>query len=154
MRRKDKEITDRKIIEEIISKSIVCRVAMFDEEYPYILPFNYGYHQNALYIHSALKGKKLDLIKKNNKVAFVIELPYEIITGEKSCDWTTKYKSVVGFGKIEILTSEEEKRNGLDIIMAQHGKSEGNNYSDKSIIPMLILKLTIESVTGKQSGEF
>lgn len=154
MRRKDKEITDRKIIDEIISKSIVCRVAMFDEEYPYILPFNYGYHQNALYIHSALKGKKLDLIKKNNKVAFVIELPHEIITGERSCDWTTKYKSVVGFGKVEILTSEEEKRNGLDIIMAQHGKPEGNNYSDKSIIPMLILKLTIESVTGKQSGEF
>lgn len=154
MRRKEKEITEKQQIIDIIKQSIVCQIAFHDDEYPYILPFNYGYFDNSLYIHSALSGKKLELIKRNNKVAFTISLPYEIQTGPLSCDWTTNYKSVIGFGSIEILTTHEEKIRGLDIIMAQHGKIENNTYNENALKRMLILRLNIESLTGKQSGEF
>ena len=68
MRRKDRQITDKDIINEILLKSDIARIALFDNEYPYIIPMNYGYKDNALYFHCAPEGKKLDLIKRNNNV--------------------------------------------------------------------------------------
>jgi nitroimidazol reductase NimA-like FMN-containing flavoprotein (pyridoxamine 5'-phosphate oxidase superfamily) len=154
MRRKDKEISDKNIIDEIIRNSNICRIAMIDNGLPYLLPLNYGYFDGNLYFHSALSGRKIDILKQNNYVCFEIEGHTEIITGEKACDWTTKYRSVVGYGHIEFETDIEDKRKGLDIIMKAHGKLDENIYSESSLKPMLILKLKIESVSGKQSGDW
>lgn len=153
MRRKEKEIQDSKVIDEILTHSVICRVAMFDEKYPYMLPFNYGYDNNALYIHSATTGKKLDLIEKNNHVCFEIELNHEIIKYDQSCKWTTKYRSIVGFGRIEVIKDFEDKVKGLDIIMQHHGKKD-NAYIHKAVDKMVIMKLTVDSLTGKQGGDW
>ena len=68
MRRKDREITDFHEIIEIIRKCDVCRLALNDEGYPYIVPLNFGLDvrgdQVYFYFHAAVKGKKLDLIAK------------------------------------------------------------------------------------------
>lgn len=154
MRRKDKEITDRKIIEEILNKSQICRIALHDDEYPYIVPFYYGYLDNALYFHSAASGKKIELIRKNNRVCFEIEFSNRIIKSESSCKWSSKYRSVIGFGEIEIISGFEEKKKGLDIIMAHYGKNEGNGYVEKYIESIVILKLIIKELSGKQSGNW
>jgi nitroimidazol reductase NimA-like FMN-containing flavoprotein (pyridoxamine 5'-phosphate oxidase superfamily) len=150
MRRTERKIEDPKIINKILSESIICRVGLFDEEYPYVIPLNYGYKNNALYIHCATGGKKIDLIRKNNKACFEIEDSYKILEDEVSCKWTTKYRSVIGNGKIEIISDFEEKKKGLDVIMTQHGKKE-NLYHKKLVDRVLILKLNIKDVTGKQS---
>jgi nitroimidazol reductase NimA-like FMN-containing flavoprotein (pyridoxamine 5'-phosphate oxidase superfamily) len=153
MRRKDKEIHDSAIIQEILNKSLICRIALFDEVYPYIVPMNYGYHDHNLYFHCAIKGKKIDLIKKNNKVAFEIEYFHEIIKKELSCDWTTKYRSIMGTGFIDIITDNDEKRKGLDILMQQHGR-KANTYNEKSLKRVVVLKLSITELSAKQSGSF
>ena len=153
MKRQEREIKDPAIINEILTKSLICRIAINDNEYPYIIPVNYGYFENALYFHTAIAGKKIDLLKKNNKVSFEIEYSYEIITGKKSCDWTTKYRSIIGYGKVEIVETMEEKKQGLDVIMQQHGKHD-NAYNEKLFNRFLVLKINIESLTGKQSGDW
>jgi nitroimidazol reductase NimA-like FMN-containing flavoprotein (pyridoxamine 5'-phosphate oxidase superfamily) len=150
MRRTEKEIEDQNIIHKILSTSIICRIGLFDEEYPYVIPVNYGYKNNSLYVHCAPHGKKIDLIKKNNRACFEIEEPHKILEDEISCKWTTKYRSVIGFGNIEIITDFEEKKKGLDVIMIQHGKTE-NTYSAKLVNQVVILKLNIKNLTGKQS---
>lgn len=154
MHRSNNEITDKRIIEEILAGSDICRIAIMDAEYPYIVPFNYGYSDNALYFHSATKGKKLDLLRRNNKVCFEITYSSEIVKGEISCDWSTKYRSVIGYGTIEIISDLQEMEKGLDIIMNHYGKTENNTYNAKSIKKMFILKLSIESMTGKQLGDW
>lgn len=154
MRRKNQEITNKKIIEEILSKSVICRIAMIDRDEPYIVPVNYGYSDNVIYIHSASKGKKIELLEKNNNVCFEIEYHSEIIKKEKACDWNTKYRSVIGYGNIEIITDEESKKQGLDFVMKQHGSKGNNVYKNSSLKNMVILKLNIEKLTGKQSGEW
>ena len=151
MRRKEQEITDKKVIEEILSKSEICRIGMIDEGVPYIVPLNYGYFDNAIYIHSASDGKKIDILKANNKVCFEIEYATEVIKKDLSCDWAMKYRSLIGYGTIEIITDFEQKKRGLDIIMAQHGKTDNNGYMEKQVEKIVILKLTIDRVTGKQS---
>jgi len=59
MRRKEREITDQQIIDKILSESIICRLALYDEEFPYIVPMDFGYADNALFFHCAREGKKL-----------------------------------------------------------------------------------------------
>ena len=154
MRRNDKKITDPEVIEEILHQSQVCRIALHDGEYPYIVPFNYGYHDRTLYFHSAASGKKINLIQKNNKACFEIEYDCQIIQHEEACKWTAKYRSVIGFGKIEFITDPEEKKKGLDKIMLHYGRSAVNVYNEKNVEDIVILKLTIDKLTGKQSGNW
>lgn len=150
MRRKEKEIKDQTGIEKILTSAIICRVAFHDYPYPYIVPMNYGYDNGNLYFHCAQEGKKIDLIKRNNKVCFEIEMSHEIITSEVSCKWSTKYQSLIGYGEIKIISETEEKKKGLDFIMVQHGKKE-NLYNENAVKKVGVLKLKITSVTGKQS---
>lgn len=154
MRRKDKSIDDPAVIEEILSGSEIVRVAMMDGDKPYIVALNYGYFENALYIHSAPEGKKIGLLKKNNRVCFEITMKHEIIRPELSCEWTTKYRSVIGYGKVEFIDDFEEKKKCLNIIMSQHGRSEGNEYKDKQVDFIVILKIIIDDISGKQSGDW
>lgn len=152
MRRKDREITDQKIIDDILSNSLICRVAMMDGDKPYIVPLNYGYNDNALYIHSAPIGKKIELLKLNKNVCFEIDVVGDLIKGDMSCDWSINYSSLIGYGTIDIITDFDKKQTGLDIIMQQHGKSENNVYKKHNVDSIVILKLNIELITGKQSG--
>ena len=154
MRKTNQEITDLQIIEEILSASIICRIAMTDGERPYLLPFNYGYKDNCIYIHSALEGKKLDVLRLNNSVCFEIEHKPEIIKGETACKWTTVYRSVVGYGTIDILNDFDEKINGLKIIMKQHGAPNLISFNSRHVDRMLILELTISNLSAKQSSNW
>jgi hypothetical protein len=152
MRRNDKAISDPHIIREILRGSQICRIAMIDGDMPYIVPLNYGYDDHALYFHAAPEGRKIDLIRKNSRVCFEIEEGYALIRHEEPCGWTSRYRSVIGYGKIEILTGLEEKISGLDRIMAHHGHTGHSQYPKASLEKMVILRLTIEQLTAKQSG--
>lgn len=153
MRRKERSIEDQNIINKILNTSHLCRIGLFDTPYPYILPLNYGHEDNTLYFHCAPEGRKINLIKKNNKVCFEIESNYRLVTDEISCKWTSEFQSLIGVGEIEIMLSPEEKVKGLDIIMKQHGKTD-NQYPSKMLDKLLVLKLNIKELSGKQSGQW
>ena len=154
MRKQNQEIKDKAVIEEILAKSEICRIAMIENGRPYILPFNYGYRDFCIYIHSAPEGKKIELLKKNRNVCFEIEYKAELIKDEKACKCSTRYRSVVGYGDVEIITDYESKMNGLDIIMAHYGRNENNIYEKKQVDFIVILKLFITEMTGKQSSNW
>ena len=154
MRRREREITDSEVIEEILRKSEVCRIAMIDQDIPYIVPLNYGYKGNALYIHSAPEGRKMEILKLNNHVCFEIEYSSEIIREGKACDWGTRYRSLIGYGFAEIITDTEQKEEGLDIIMSHNGKLDTASYSNSLVESLVIIKIVIDSISGKQSGDW
>ena len=154
MRKTNQEITDKSVIEEILSKSEICRIAMIDNDLPYILPFNYGYKDNCIYIHSAPEGKKIDLLKKKNTVCFEIEQIAKIIKHNKACKWATTYRSVVGYGDVEIITDYDKKKQGLEIIMTHYGAPDNLEFELKQVESIVILKITISKVTGKQSSNW
>jgi len=153
MRRKDKEITDSQIVNEILSESNICRLGLHDKEFPYVIPMNYGYKNSCLYFHCAITGKKIDLIKANPHAAFEIEYDSETIKNDVSCRWTTKYRSIMGQGIIEILRQAHEKTEALNVIMQQHGKMN-NSYEKSALDKIVVLKLSILSLSAKQSGDW
>ena len=151
MRRHEREITDPNSIDEILSKAIICRVAFHGEEYPYVLPMNYGYKDGVLYFHTATAGKKLEMIRLNPKVAFEITEKNELVPGHKSCEWTEHYRSVFGIGEIEIVSDFTQKLQGLDVLMQHHGKVK-NAYEQGLVDRLVVLKLTIKEMTAKANG--
>jgi nitroimidazol reductase NimA-like FMN-containing flavoprotein (pyridoxamine 5'-phosphate oxidase superfamily) len=154
MRRKDQEVTDQRIIHELLSTAEICRLAMVDGEEPYIVPLNYGYRDNALYAHSAAAGRKIDVLKRNNRVCFEIESDSVIVRHKEPCHWGTKARSIIGCGQVEILTSYEQKKRALDIILAHYGKAGPNEYDEQQVQAMVILRIVIESLTCKQLGDW
>ena len=154
MRKTNQEIIDKRIIEEMLAQSTICRIAMIDKGEPYLLPFNYGYKDKCIYIHSASRGKKIDVLRAHPRVCFEVEQKTDLIKGPRACDWSTLYRSIIGYGEIEIITDFEKKKEGLEIIMAQHGGSELTEFKEKNVEAVVILKLTIDSLSGKQSSNW
>ena len=152
MRRSDKKIKDPETIQKIFKEAEVCRIALTDDDKPYIVPMNFGYQDNTLYLHSASEGYKIDILKKNNNLCFQMDIKTEMIRSETPCNWGMKYFSLVGHGKAHLIKDILEKREALDIIMAKYSPDESFSYSDKAIKEVLVIKVNIEDVTGKKSG--
>lgn len=151
MRRKDREITDIEEIEQLLNRADVCRIGLVDGDEPYIVPVSFGYENNAIYFHSAQEGRKVDLLKNNNKVCFEIDTDIEIIRSETACKWHTKYRSVIGIGKATFLTDNQEKVHGLEVIM-RHYSPSAFQFSQDRLELVLVVRIDIDSMSGKKSG--
>lgn len=152
MRRSDREIKDFDEIVEVIKKCEICRLALNDEEYPYILPLNFGMQLEegkiVFYFHGATEGKKYDLIARNNKASFEMDCSTKLVTILEDGNCTMEYESVIGQGTIEILPDEEKER-ALDILM-KHYHKEDFPYN-KAVIPRTtVFKMTVDKCTGKR----
>lgn len=154
MRLKEKEITDRKEIEELLRSEKVGRMAMCDGETPYVVPTTYGYKDGVIYCHSSKKGRKIDVLMENNRVCFVVDTGHQLVQGpvETSCKSTIRFKSVIGTGRAKFVEDEEEKRKAMDIIMTQAFGPADFSYSPEGIRDMAIIRLELEYITGKKSG--
>jgi nitroimidazol reductase NimA-like FMN-containing flavoprotein (pyridoxamine 5'-phosphate oxidase superfamily) len=153
MRRTEREISDLEVIEEIVRKADVCRIALANNNIPYIVTMNFGYKgspEPGLYFHCANEGRKLEMIRKNNFVCFEMDTDHRLIKREKACDFSMKYSSVVGWGNIHILTEEKEKILGLNTIMAHYAGSNDFSYDTRILEKMVVLRLEIKEITGKK----
>lgn len=151
MRRKDREITDFQEIVEIIKKCDVCRLALHDEEYPYILPLNFGMQVEdgkiVLYFHGAKQGKKYELIAKNPKVSFEMDCGHELLLITEKGDCTMDFESVIGQGTIEMVP-EEEKQDALCVLM-KHYHQETFAFDKRMIPATTVMRLRVDSCTAK-----
>ena len=152
MRRKEREISDPRIIDEIIARCEVCHVALADGEMPYIVAMNFGYSRgnpSVIYFHCAPEGRKLDIIGRNNNACFMLDTDHNLESGEKACDFTMKYSSVVGSGTISIAESPGEREKGLNTIMKQYTGRNDYSFNASTMTRTTILKLEISEISGK-----
>ena len=154
MRRNDKEIKDKKCMEQILKKATVCRIALCDKNKPYIVPMNFGFNDKFIYLHSAHEGRKIDLIRKNNNICFETDIVTEVISSDNACSWGMKYYSVIGSGKAHFIEDSNEKVNALDTIMQKysHNSHKSFEYSKEALDKTAVIKVEVESLTGKKSG--
>ncbi len=152
MRRADKEIKDRKTIEWILKKALFCKIALSRDNKPYIIPMNFGFKSNSLYLHSAPEGKKIEILKKNPQICFEVDIKTEIVTSNNPCNWGMRFYSVIGFGKACIIRDNEGKRKALDVIMDKYTGGKSFEYSEDDFNQLIIIKVEITDLTGKKSG--
>lgn len=151
MRRSDRQITDFTEIVEVIKRCDVCRIALNDDGYPYIIPLNFGMRtegeQIILYFHGAGEGRKYELIRRDNRASFEMDCSHKLIVEKEGCRCTMGYESVVGKGRIEIVP-DAEKKEALRALMRQYHEGEfpfRQEVADRTTV----MKLTVEEATGK-----
>lgn len=152
MRRKDREITDFNEIVKIMEKCDVCRLALNDDDYPYILPVNFGMKVDngkvILYFHGANQGRKYEILKRDNRASFEMDCSHQLVFDDHKAECTMKYESVIGKGRIDILP-EEDKMEALTILTDRY--HENHFEFGTAIVPRtIVMKLTVEEMTGKR----
>ena len=152
MRRSDKEITDSQEIAAIMEKAAVCRIALVDGNYPYIVPVNFVVRNNYLYFHSSTEGRKIDILRKNNQVCFEIDIDVETVKGDSPCSCGTRYLSVIGFGLAFFLERTNEKKQALNYLMEKYSGKKDCSYKAEALEKVAVFSVKIEKITGKKSG--
>jgi hypothetical protein len=123
-----------------------------DDDYPYTVPVSHVYDKGRLLFHCAVKGHKLDAIRRNAKVSFCVIQQDEVIPEALN----TLYRSVIVFGHARILTDEREKRSAIEKIgerFAPAFPEAWKNAIEKDWNGFCVVEVKIEHITGKAALE-
>ena len=152
MTKRELQITDPEQIRAILDNAKVLRLGLAVNNEPYVVPMNYGYMMEngklKLYLHSALRGKKLDMIRANPKVFFELDCDLKPFEGVKPCQYGLAYSSIMGRGEARIIEDVEEKMEAMTILMkTQTGKDF--SFNEKLVSIVAVVRIDVEEYTAK-----
>lgn len=153
MRRKKQQLLEEDILFILNNENAGVLSLFGDDGYPYGVPISYVYFNEKIYFHSAKTGHKIDSIKRNYKASFTVISKNDIVP-EK---YTTKYRSVIAFGRVRIIENIEEMYEYIYEMSKKfnpNGSDENHNYEiEKGIGSMVMIEFTIEDIKGKEGLE-
>ena len=152
MTKRERQITDEAQIMDILDAGKVLHLGLAVDNEPYVVPMNYGYTREngklVMYLHSAVRGKKLDMIRINPKVFFEIDCDLVPFESELPCQYGLSYSSVMGKGIARIVDDVEEKKQAMSILMkTQTGKDF--TFEDRLVSIVAVIRIDVESYTAK-----
>ena len=152
MTKRERQVTDEKQILEILDKSKVLYLGLAVNEEPYVVPMNYGYTMEdgklVLYLHSAVRGKKLDMIQANPKVFFAMDCDREPFDGVLPCQYGMVYSSVMGKGIATFVEDAQEKMKAMSILMKTQTQKDFT-FNEKLVSIVTVIRIDVESYTAK-----
>lgn len=134
----------------ILEEGISCVLGLSDSNLPYLVPMCYGYREEQLFLHSANAGRKLEILRQNPHVCFLVETSLELVENEDLCEWGMHYRTVIGNGKARILETHSEKQEGLDVITLHYAKKK-QEYPPLLLEKIAVIRIDIETMTGRRS---
>ncbi|HNW85749.1 MAG TPA: pyridoxamine 5'-phosphate oxidase family protein [Candidatus Limiplasma sp.] len=154
MRRKDREITEESRIREIILACDCCRLGFAQEDGVYIVPLNFGFsatpEKRSLYFHCAGEGKKLELMAANPKVGFEMDTHHAVNSGDRACDYSFRFQSVIGKGQLCRVEALTEKKEALRCLMEHISGKENWAFTDAEANSVTILRLDVLELSCKE----
>ena len=152
MTKRERQVTDETQIMHIMDTAKVLHLGLAVDNEPYVVPMNYGYTvqdgKMVIYLHSAVRGKKLDMIRANPKVFFTIDCDCVPFEGEKPCQYGLAYSSVMGKGVARIVEDVEEKKEAMSILMkTQTGKDF--SFADRLVSMVAVIRIDVAEYTAK-----
>ena len=153
MTKRERQVTDENQIRSILDTAKVLHLGLAVDDEPYVVPMNYGYTMEdgklVLYLHSALRGKKLDMIRSNPKVFFEMDCDLDPFEGEKPCQYGLAYSSVMGRGIATIVEDVEEKKKAMSVLMkTQTGKDF--SFEDRLVSIVSVIRIDVLEYTAKK----
>ncbi len=152
MTRREREITDLREIEEILAAAKYAHIGLVDGDEPYVVPMNYGHMLEdgrlTLYLHGAMRGRKLDVMRQNPKVSFTLESDVRPFDGDVACRYGLSYRSVMGVGTATIVEDTEEKKHGLSVLMKTQTGGDFS-FTDKMVSVVSVIRIDVTRFTAK-----
>jgi nitroimidazol reductase NimA-like FMN-containing flavoprotein (pyridoxamine 5'-phosphate oxidase superfamily) len=152
MTKRERQVTDLNEIRRILETAKVLHLGLAVDDEPYVVPMNYGHTfedgKLTLYLHSALRGKKLDMMRRNPKVFFEIDCDHKPFEGDLPCQYGMVYSSIMGRGKAQIVEDVEEKKQAMVHLMkTQTGKDF--SFEDRLVSIVAVIRIDVEEYTAK-----
>ncbi len=152
MRRKLQQLSDEESY-AILQKATSGTLALLgDGGYPYAVPISYVFSEGKLYFHSALSGHKVDAIRGCDRASFCVVAQDDV----KPALYTTFFRSVIAFGRIHIVDDEAEKLAAARLLGNRYNPHQDEALQkelENGLARMLVIRLDIEHLTGKESIE-
>jgi nitroimidazol reductase NimA-like FMN-containing flavoprotein (pyridoxamine 5'-phosphate oxidase superfamily) len=153
MRRRDRQVESREEIDAIIGGSDVCRLALAVNDAPYLVPLSFGYDGEAIYLHTAREGKKIEYFEANKRVCFEFERNVRFVQQPGSaCDSTFSFETVIGYGTISELVDPDQKAYALDQVTRHYTDAQAT-FDDDAMDRVRAWQISIESMLGKRSQD-
>jgi uncharacterized protein len=152
MRRKERAMKTSRERELLLERVPVGRLAVTTAEGPYIVPVNYLFFEGSIYFHSALAGRKMEALRADPRVCFMVDEVGPQVIWEQGCGFSQVYKSVICFGKAEFVEGQIEKERILTKMVQKYVPP---SYAfppmeDQNIKKTAVVRIAIESMTGKE----
>ena len=152
MRRKDRQVTDFNKIVSIIDECPIIHIGLADGDYPYVVTVNFAYkvegEQVYFYIHGAKAGRKYELMTRNKKCGFFMEMNDGIKVMPEKKDCTTIYRSVAGTADIAFLEGDDAFE-AAEIVMKRYPETANAPYNLASVPHTCFARLKVLELNGK-----
>jgi len=139
---------------DVIGRCLWCHVAMVDSDgKPYVIPMNFGFKDDIIYLHGAGNGKKIDILTKNPAVCINFSTDHLLRYQNENvaCSWSMKYRSVIAYGNVEFIENAEQKESALHLVMARYAK-QNFKFNPPSIREVMVMKVKAEKLEGRVYG--
>lgn len=154
MRRSDREIIDINKINEIIQNCYCIRIGIYDNGHIYIVPVNFGHkvenNIHTFYFHGVSEGRKYTLAKENPRIGFELDTGFLLCSAKTACKYTAQFQSIIGEGKLSIVSDSKEKEEGLLEIMKQNTNSVDWSFNLEQINKITVYKIDVEQLSCKE----
>ena len=153
MTKRERQIFDLAQIKAILDTAKVLHLGLAVDNMPYVVPMNYGYSMEdgklTIYLHSAVRGKKLDMIRANPNVFFEMDcdrIPFE---GEMPCQYGLAYSSIMGRGVATIVEDVEEKKKAMSLLMKTQTEKDFE-FQDRLVSAVAVIRIDVSEYTAKK----
>ena len=152
MTKRERQVTDPEQILHILDTAKVLHLGLAVNNEPYVVPMNYGYTMEdgklTLYLHSAVRGRKLDMVQANPNVFFELDCDQMPFEGRVPCQYGLVYSSIMGRGQAHIVEDVEEKKQAMTILMkTQTGKDF--TFEDRLVSIVAVIRIDVSEYTAK-----
>lgn len=155
IRRKKQTLTEAECRNILAQGAYGVLAVAGDDEYPYAVPINYALIGNAIYLHSAKTGHKIDALARNPKASFCVVGKSDFAPER----FTTYFQSVIAFGRARFVTDEAEQLNALTALVEKLAPGESNEHKAEEIsqckhaASVAVIAIDIEHLSGKEAIE-
>ena len=152
MTKRERQITDETRIRGILDTAKVLHLGLAVNNEPYVVPLNYGYTMEdgrlTLYMHSATRGKKLDMIRENPNVFFEMDCDLQPFEGNVACQYGLAYSSIMGRGKATIVEDVQEKIRAMSVLMKTQTQKDFS-FNDRLVSIVAVIRVDVAEYTAK-----
>ena len=152
MTKREFPITDEQQLRHILDTAKVLRLGIAVDNEPHIIPLNYGYTLEkgnlTLYLHSAVKGNKLELLRKNPNVCFELDCDLRPFEGKVACQYGLAYQSVSGRGRAVLIEDTAQKMEAMSILMkTQTGRDF--TFNERLVSIVAVIRVDVKEFSAK-----
>ncbi len=152
MTKRELQITDENQIRAILDTAKVLHLGLCVDNEPYVVPMNYGYTMEdgrlVLYLHSAVRGKKLDMIRRNPNVFFEMDCDRVPFEGKLPCQYGLAYSSVMGRGTARIIEDVEEKMQAMTTLMKTQTQKDFT-FNEQLVSIVAVIRIDVAEYSAK-----